>query len=403
MIDWLERGPWDPPPEVVDSAVAYARSHPRRALRFAGLWRRVMSGIRLAPVQQRPASSRSLFIALATVAAAVVVTIGLIGGFNLLGPEGQAGAATSSASPSNWVPPSDPPSPVRITGRMFNCETTATPEIRVVGHIIQTRGQSVRCTLFSSDERLDGKATLVYNSDRVVSHVVDLGNPDVGEPGASDAWGTAKLELGDGRWAGVWRGTVEWQGYVKAYKLAGVFLGAGDYGGLRVRWTLDAPAGGNVSADLLETSFELAGTLETIDTIPPDGTTLISGSTSCSDTDPGAQTVVGEITQFRGVIITCSGNVGSDPRLEGTGRTVLNGDQMADDSATLWGTEEIIIDGAVTWRGDYSATVAPGFTTHRMSGTDVGYGSYAGLVYEWTMIGDPSSGYVNSGTIHPAP
>jgi len=155
--------------------------------------------------------------------------------------------------------------------------------------------------------------------------------------------------------------------------------------------------------NILQATFRLSGFVEPADAIPPDGTMLIGGSSSCSDTVAGSVTVVGEVTQIRGAVIVCSGNVGSDPRIDGSARTVLNGDQQADESAAMWGTEEITVDGAITWAGDFTGTVAPGYTTHRFAGSDLGYGPYAGLVYDWTMIGDPASGYVTSGTIQPAP
>ncbi|NJD29698.1 MAG: hypothetical protein FIA92_15585 [Chloroflexi bacterium] len=286
-----------------------------------------------------------------------------------------------------------------MTGVLEDCETTSAPETRVVGdNIVQNRGHVMTCELWSSDVRLAGTATFVYNSDRdPVDNVDRTGELDYFEV----VWGMLRLDLGDdGRWSGMWLGSHDLEGYFNWYELAGVFIGGGDYEGQRIRWTM-TPAGPNVSAAVPNARFVFTGTIESLATVPPDGTTLISGSSSCGSSG-GTETVVGDVTQGRGFVLTCVGNAGSDPRLDGTTRTVVNGDRALDGTANLWGTEEITVDGAVTWAGDYSGTVAADYTTHRLSGTHIGYGPYVGLVYEWTMIGDPESGYVNRGTIQPA-
>lgn len=349
-----------------------------------------MSGVHLTPVQQRPAGHRTAFAVLAAAAAIVVVAVGLVGGMNLINgpatPVGPGGTSQPSAVPSPGATVA--PSPADISGLMSGCRETSAGGSAEAGDVVQTRGRALVCTLTASDPRMAGTATLVYNADQPTD-------------GDTEAWGTIRVETADGVWNGMWLGTVQPWGDAQRYLLTGMLTGSGGHDGLRVRWTLDNKEGNGVSSglDLAHTPLRLDAVLETVDTIPRNGSTLIGGSLSCSDVETGTATEVDGVTQARDWVIECSGTVGSDPRLVGLARSTLNADQQADGSARLWGIEEIRVDGELRWSGDYSATVAVGYTTHHLEGVDIGYGPYAGLEYHWTTIGDPDWGYVTSGRI----
>jgi sugar lactone lactonase YvrE len=81
MLEWLESGPWDVPAEPLEAAVAYARTHPRRRLPGAGLWRLVMSQVHLTEVQ--PPKAHRNWAAVLGVAAVVVVMVAVVGGVGL--------------------------------------------------------------------------------------------------------------------------------------------------------------------------------------------------------------------------------------------------------------------------------------------------------------------------------
>ena len=393
MIEWLKDGPWDPPIEALEAAVAHARSHPHRAHRVGGLRRSLMSGIHLTPVQQRPAGHRTAFAVLATVAAIVVVAAGLVGGMNLInGPSAPVGpGATSQPSAEPSPAPTAEPLPADVSGLMSDCRETSAGSSSEADAVIQTRGRILACVISSSDARVAGNAVLVYNADEPTR-------------GDIETWGSISVESAGGTWSGVWLGKVQWWGMARRHLLMGVLTGSDDHDGLRVRWTLDNEEGDSVSggSDLAGTVLRLEATVETVDTIPPNGTRLISGAAGCSAVESGTETDVDGVTQIRGAVIECSSSGGSDPRLEGITHTVANIDLRADESADMSGTEEITVDGELRWRGEASGTIAVGYTTHHLEGVDIGYGPYAGLEYHWTTIGDPETGYVTSGRIESA-
>lgn len=111
MVEWLQAGAWTPPVEVLESAVAYARDHPRRARRLAGWRKSPMSGIRLTPVRGQPTSHRTAYLAFVATAAIVVIAVGSVAGIiTLRGPGTQPGAA-GLGSPSPSLTPWPSPSP----------------------------------------------------------------------------------------------------------------------------------------------------------------------------------------------------------------------------------------------------------------------------------------------------
>lgn len=100
LADWLEDGPVGSPERAVQSAVAFARAHPRRQSSLGGRWRTGLSRIQAMPFPF-PAHQTGV-PAYATIAAITVVALAAIGGGALLlnqGPANQPAAAGAMSMP----------------------------------------------------------------------------------------------------------------------------------------------------------------------------------------------------------------------------------------------------------------------------------------------------------------
>ena len=379
MARWLESGPDDVPFAPLEAAVAYARAHPRRRFSAAGLWRIAMDRMHVTDVTPVATRGRRFgaFEAVAVVAVAVIAVVGAASLLNNDQSSQPAGIGSNPTSTPTVAPatlaPTDValPVPVEVTAR-FTCSTLSNGSEAAAGDVTQYRGVKLRCAGTASDPRLSGTANVAVSIDER-------------KDGSADIWGTGSIGESGRGWRGTWSGTVD-VGYT-THRITGVYIGTGDYEGLRVRWTQTGD----------ETTFELTGTLERTDTIPPDGATAVRRN-ACSVWSNGTEEVVGGVTQYRGVILKCTGDA-SDPRLAGAIDVVVNIDEFGDESAALWSTPTITTkDGA--WEGSERGTVDVGYTTHRLEGVLIGSGDYAGLEFRYTQIGEDP--YIMTGTIGPA-
>ncbi len=387
LTEWLAAGPHDVPTEPIQAAVAHARTHPRRRP-AAGLGRSLMDRMHLTRVEPRPIGRRAFATAGAAVAIVVLV---VAGGFMLAGgfgdqPGGVGAPLVPDVTPTPALttnPPSPSPatgaaplptSPVGVSG-VGSCSQTSPGRSSSIDGVTQYRDVVLDCTMTMSDPRLDGVTTVSVSIDE---------RPDQ----SADIWGWAVISNDAGSWVGRWAGTVD-AGYT-THHMTGVFFGAGGYEGLRLRYSQVTDRYGK---------YQLTGTLEAVDTVPPDGATVVQGAV-CTTESQGSQTMSGDVLQYRGVELVCTGP-SSDPRFAGSRRVTVDIDQNPDKSATMSGTVEIDgPDGA--WTGPFTGTIDPGYTTHRMSGVLVGSGAYAGLQLRYSQIGLEAAGYVLTGTIGPA-
>lgn len=108
MIGWLKEGSWAPPEQVLDSAVAYAQAHQRRAIRMPWLRRSNMSRIDLAPVRREAVPHRFPRLTFATIAATMVIAIAVVGATVMLsqrpGDVPAVGGQPSSSADRTAVP-----------------------------------------------------------------------------------------------------------------------------------------------------------------------------------------------------------------------------------------------------------------------------------------------------------
>jgi len=387
LTEWLIAGPHDVPVEPIQAAVAHARTHPRRRP-AGGLGRSLMDHMHLTRVEPRPTGRRAFAIAGAAVAVVVFV---VAGGLMLAGGSGdQPGGVGAPLVPDvtpTPVLPTDPPSPSPTTGAaplptppvavfgVGSCSQTSTGRSSSIDGVTQYRGVVLDCTMTMSDPRLDGVTTVGVSIDR---------RPDQ----SADIWGWGVVVNDAGRWLSKWAGTVD-AGYT-THHMTGVYVGAGGYEGLRLRFRQVADRYGK---------YQFTGVLEAVDAVPPDGATVVQGA-SCTTESQGSQTMSGDVLQYRGVELVCTGP-SSDPRFEGSRRVTVDIDQNPDGSATMTGTVEIDgPDGA--WTGPFTGTIDAGYTTHRMTGVLVGSGAYTGLGLRYSQIGLEAAGYVLTGRIGPA-
>jgi len=347
-----------------------------------------MDRMHITRVEPRPMSRMAFSVASVAVAIVLIVAAGgflLAGGFGDQ-PADVAAPVVTDATPTpaltmSPAPPSPitsttplPTPPVAVSGE-GSCSTVSDGSTSWQDPIAQYRGVVLKCTTTVSDPRLDGG---------VIVHASIDERPDR----SADIWGTDTIITDAGQWTGPWAGTVD-AGYT-THHIAGVYVGSGDYEGLRLRYS-------QVTDDYGK--YQLTGMLETTDAIPPEGATVVIGASSCTNISQGSQTQVGDILQYRGVVFTCTGP-SSDPRFDGPRRVTVDIDQSPDQSATMSGTVEIDTAGGA-WTGPFTGTIDAGYTTHRMSGVLVGSGAYAGLELRYSQIGEDGEGYVLTGTIGP--
>jgi len=119
----------------------------------------------------------------------------------------------------------------------------------------------------------------------------------------------------------------------------------------------------------------------------------------CSQTAAGTEAKVGDVTQYRDIHMRCPTKA-SDPRVEAVQESTVAIDMRADQSADIWGTMVLTNDGG-TWAGDFTGTVAAGYTTHRIEGTAVGTGAYEGLRLLLDVVSDGGTYFEVTGTIEP--
>jgi hypothetical protein len=115
-----------------------------------------------------------------------------------------------------------------------------------------------------------------------------------------------------------------------------------------------------------------------------EGPEYVSGTSSLSVTKEPTETVVGDVTQFRGQEMTDSGTM-NDPRLAGKELITLNAD-FHGTVAAEWGTTRIENAGGA-WEGTWTgASWNDGYATS-VSGWLIGSGGYAGYTYYFHVFG----------------
>jgi hypothetical protein len=125
----------------------------------------------------------------------------------------------------------------------------------------------------------------------------------------------------------------------------------------------------------------------------------VTADSVCSTLKAGTESAAGDVTQYRGVELRCTGKA-SDPRLDGTTSVAMSIDERPDGSADIWGTGEVVAAGG-SWRGSWRGTVDVGYTRHRLAGVYIGTGDHEGLRVRWTQTGGPST-FCLAGTLERA-
>jgi hypothetical protein len=127
------------------------------------------------------------------------------------------------------------------------------------------------------------------------------------------------------------------------------------------------------------------------------GPEYVIGTSSLTVTKEGTETVVGDVTRFRGQEMTDTGSM-NDPRLAGTNQITLNADFYGP-VASEWGTSRLEnADGA--WEGTWAGASWNGGNATSVSGWLVGSGAYAGYTYYFHVHG-PSMPFQVEGIIFP--
>jgi hypothetical protein len=115
-----------------------------------------------------------------------------------------------------------------------------------------------------------------------------------------------------------------------------------------------------------------------------EGPEYVVGSSSLTVTKSPTETVVGDVTQYRGQEMTSSGTM-SDQRVTGTQVITLNGD-LYGTVMPEWGTTRIEnADGA--WEGTWTGASWNNGTSTSVSGWLVGSGAYEGWTYYFHVHG----------------
>lgn len=318
-----------------------------------------MSGIGLTHVPSQP---RRGWLAAAALVVAAIVVVGGYGLFNLGGQVGSPGGPT----PTPTTAPTATSGPELATGTQ-TCGTATEAVTTTVNEVVQSRGEVMECTNTSTDPRLAGEATIVYNWDE---------HPD----GLWLGWGTLELQNDGGTWSGSYAITSTSTAGVMEFD--SVWLGLGGYEGLEV---LNHVRITSRSTTLRSWVFE-AGP-------------AVTGTERCSTTATGRTIAAGDVTAYRGVVLRCVDTM-ADTRLSGTRSLEFSIDERADGSAVLWGTTTLENDDGA-WEGFGFGTVDPGYTTHRVQALMRGSGAYEGLFFRLEVVGDETD-FVLRGEVIPA-
>jgi hypothetical protein len=128
-----------------------------------------------------------------------------------------------------------------------------------------------------------------------------------------------------------------------------------------------------------------------------EGPEYVFGTSTLSVTKSATETVVGDVTQYRGQEMTGGGAM-NDPRLAGTEKITLNADFYGS-VASEWGTTRIE-NAEGTWEGIWTGVTWGDAGATSVSGWLVGSGAYAGWTYYFHAYG-PSQPYQVEGIIFP--
>lgn len=371
LARWLEDGPFEAPDRPITAAIEHARTHPRRRL-FSALWRSAMDSMHLTPVKPRNTShaGRSLAVVAGTVAVAVVA---VVAGAILLGRPGSEPAPGAVLQPTPVATPAPTPTPastpttapVAVTGTL-SCSLTAGTQTTVAG-VTQVRGLAADCSGRSlSDARVRGTQR----------HAVSI---DVRADGSADHWGTTTIAGDAGGWAGTFTGIID-KGYT-THRTAALLSGTGAYAGLQFRYFSTSDDEGS--------TWTVTGTIETVPsfepTAPVTSPVAVTGTDSCGAGWGGTTTRSGDVTQVRGMGLSCFESL-SDARVgdhAGGSTRMYDCDAYADGTGDCWGTGDVWNRGG-HWYGVWTGTVN---AAQDMSviGAWIGAGGYAGL--EWRATG----------------
>ena len=386
LTRWLEDGPVTAPDPAIAAAIDHARTHPRRRLSAAALWRRAMDSMHLTPVtpQQTGHAGRSLAVAIVAV---VVVAVAIMSGVVMLGRSGNepaAGGVVAPVATANPTPaPTPAPSPVAVSTTQ-TCGETDVPTATQVGAIDQVRGLVMECTFpETADARVQGTDTV---------HV----SIDIRADQSAEYWGTQVIAGDGGTWTGSFTGIID-AGYT-THRGAAVLKGTGAYAGLQFRST-------QTSSDTGST-WDVTGTIEPVPAgqsgAPVTTSLAISGTEQCGDTQLGtygSTTTVGGVKQTRNAYISCY-EYTTDERVGGASTRTFNADEQPDSSGVLWGTSEIT-NARGAWLGVWQGNLdAKGNLA--IVWASIGSGDYAGLRYRANVVSPADATDVTlTGTIEP--
>ncbi len=386
LTRWLEDGPVTAPDRAIAAAVDHARTHPRRRLSSAALWRRAMDSMHLTPVTPQRAGHAGRSLAVAIVAV-VVMAVAIVSGAVMLGRSGNEPAPGGIVAPAATASPTPAPTPARspvAISTTLTCWETDVPTETQVGAIDQVRGLVMECTVpGTADARLQGTATVHASI-------------DIRADQSAEIWGTMVLPGDQGSWSGAWTGIID-PGYT-THRVAAVLKGTGAYDGLQFRYTQTSSDTG--------TTWTVTGTIEPVPASEPTAPIIaalaVSGKEACGQTQlgtAGSVTSVSGVEQTRNAFASCFEAM-SDERVSGDSTRSFNSDARADGSADWWGTGEIPNVGG-TWLGVWQGTLdAKGNLV--ITGAWIGSGGYAGLQYRMDVVSpSDATDLTVTGTIEP--
>jgi hypothetical protein len=271
-------------------------------------------------------------------------------------------APTAAATPTT-APSADPTGDAVVTGTGANSQTDP-GTVTTVGDVTQVRGETITGVSTTNDPRVSGTATIPLNVDAYGA--------------VGPEWGTFRLPVGDGAWAGTVAGG-GWDGgngsVVDAW-----LVGSGAYEGLAYYFNgLSSGSTGDIQGAIVPGSPPPAPRPSAAPAPgAPVGATHVRGTESVDLTTPYTQHKVGGVMQYRGGVATVTAAM-DDPRVTGTGTFAFSLDAFTV-AATEWGPYRLE-NARGAWEGSCAGSSWDDGNRANGSCWLVGSGDYAGYTY----------------------
>jgi pyrimidine-specific ribonucleoside hydrolase len=294
----------------------------------------------------------------------------------------RSGAPRPAALAATPVPSTSGVGPQYVVGTETLSVTTQGTQ-RQVGAVTQLRGQVLASVDTMNDPRVAGTGAITANADQYGT----LG----------PQWGTYRLENAQGAWEGRWTGAAWDSG--NAVNVTGWLVGSGDYKGYT--YFLHVWGANDLQVEGILFKGPQPTTAPTPASVPSTGGTgpaHVAGTATSSLTTPFTQTQEGDITQFRGGIISGTDTM-DDPRVSGTETVHLSVDGYGTDVGTEWATSRLVNAGGA-WVGRCSGGAWAAGGASAVACWLVGSGGYTGYTYYVSNSTSGSSGVIE-GIIFP--